>query len=130
MRNRLPHRAEAYVDGAVHTSGLENLWSLLKRAIKGTYEAAEEKRPAQERPPGCREFEMLLKNVVSAPPLRRVGWCSVGTYNFSASSDSSLLTCEKAVMLTASKWSSSRTSRPASVASLQIFETLNLKFLL
>jgi hypothetical protein len=29
--------AEAYVDGAVHTNGLENFWSLLKRAIKGTY---------------------------------------------------------------------------------------------
>jgi transposase-like protein len=29
--------AEAYVDGQVHTNGLENYWSLLKRAIKGTY---------------------------------------------------------------------------------------------
>ncbi len=29
--------AEAYVDGAVHTNGLENFWGLLKRAIKGTY---------------------------------------------------------------------------------------------
>ena len=29
--------AEAYVDGQVHTNGLENFWSLLKRAIKGTY---------------------------------------------------------------------------------------------
>ncbi len=29
--------AEAYVDGNVHTSRLENFWSLLKRAIKGTY---------------------------------------------------------------------------------------------
>jgi len=29
--------AESYVDGAVHTNGLENFWSLLKRAIKGTY---------------------------------------------------------------------------------------------
>jgi len=29
--------AEKYVDGAVHTNGLENFWSLLKRSIKGTY---------------------------------------------------------------------------------------------
>lgn len=29
--------AKAYVRGNVHTNGLENFWSLLKRAIKGTY---------------------------------------------------------------------------------------------
>ena len=29
--------AEYYVDGAVHTNGIENFWSLLKRGIKGTY---------------------------------------------------------------------------------------------
>jgi hypothetical protein len=29
--------AESYVRGKVHTNGLENFWSLLKRAIKGTY---------------------------------------------------------------------------------------------
>jgi transposase-like protein len=33
--------AEAYVDGQVHTNGLENFWSLLKRAIKGTYVSVE-----------------------------------------------------------------------------------------
>jgi transposase-like protein len=33
--------AEAYVDGAVHTNGLENFWSLLKRALKGTYISVE-----------------------------------------------------------------------------------------
>lgn len=33
--------AEAYVDGAVHTNGLENFWSLLKRALKGTYVSVE-----------------------------------------------------------------------------------------
>lgn len=33
--------AEAYADGQVHTNGLENFWSLLKRAIKGTYIAVE-----------------------------------------------------------------------------------------
>jgi transposase-like protein len=33
--------AESYVDGTVHTNGLENFWSLLKRAIKGTYVSVE-----------------------------------------------------------------------------------------
>lgn len=29
--------AVRYVDGRVHTNGIENFWSLLKRALKGTY---------------------------------------------------------------------------------------------
>lgn len=29
--------AIAYVDGQIHTNGLENFWSLLKRMLKGTY---------------------------------------------------------------------------------------------
>ncbi len=33
--------AECYVDGQVHTNGLENFWSLLKRALRGTYVAVE-----------------------------------------------------------------------------------------
>ena len=33
--------AEAYVDGNIHTNGCENFWSLLKRAIKGTYVSIE-----------------------------------------------------------------------------------------
>ncbi len=33
--------AEAYADGAVHTNGLENFWSLLKRSLKGTYVSVE-----------------------------------------------------------------------------------------
>jgi transposase-like protein len=33
--------AEAYVDGAIHTNGMENFWSLLKRTIKGTYVSVE-----------------------------------------------------------------------------------------
>jgi transposase-like protein len=33
--------AVAYVDGAVHTNGMENYWSLLKRGIKGTYVSVE-----------------------------------------------------------------------------------------
>lgn len=33
--------AERYVDGEVHTNGCENFWSLLKRAIRGTYVSVE-----------------------------------------------------------------------------------------
>ncbi len=33
--------AECYVKGNVHTNGMENFWSLLKRAIKGTYVSVE-----------------------------------------------------------------------------------------
>ena len=32
---------EKYVDGRVHTNGLENFWSLLKRGLNGTYVAVE-----------------------------------------------------------------------------------------
>jgi len=40
IHNVIDH-AEAYVNGQVHTNGCENFWSLLKRAIKGTYVAVE-----------------------------------------------------------------------------------------
>ena len=33
--------AEEYVRGNVHTNGIENFWSLLKRGIKGTYVSVE-----------------------------------------------------------------------------------------
>lgn len=32
---------ERYVDGNVHTNGIENFWSLLKRGIGGTYVSVE-----------------------------------------------------------------------------------------
>jgi hypothetical protein len=32
---------EAYVDGNVHTNGIENFWSLLKRTLNGTYVSVE-----------------------------------------------------------------------------------------
>ncbi len=35
------NHAEKYVDGLVHTNGVENFWSLLKRSIKGTYVSVE-----------------------------------------------------------------------------------------
>ena len=33
--------AEKYVDGQIHTCGIDNFWSLLKRTIKGTYVSVE-----------------------------------------------------------------------------------------
>ncbi len=35
--HQMINHAEAYVNGQVHTNGLENFWSLTKRCIKGTY---------------------------------------------------------------------------------------------
>ncbi len=40
-QHRVINHAEAYAQGAVHTNGLENFWSLLKRTIKGTYISVE-----------------------------------------------------------------------------------------
>jgi transposase-like protein len=35
------NHAEKYVEGNIHTNGIENFWSLLKRSIKGTYVSVE-----------------------------------------------------------------------------------------
>jgi transposase-like protein len=35
------NHAERYVEGNVHTNGIENFWSLLKRSLKGTYVSVE-----------------------------------------------------------------------------------------
>jgi transposase-like protein len=39
--HKIVNHAETYVDGQVHTNGIENFWSLLKRAIRGTYVSVE-----------------------------------------------------------------------------------------
>ena len=39
--HRVIRHAESYAKGQVHTNGLENFWSLLKRAVKGTYVSVE-----------------------------------------------------------------------------------------
>jgi hypothetical protein len=41
FQHKFIDHAEAYAKGNVHTNGLENFWSLLKRAIKGTYISVE-----------------------------------------------------------------------------------------
>ena len=39
------NHAVKYVDGRVHTNGLENFWSLLKRGLNGTYVSVEPYQP-------------------------------------------------------------------------------------
>ncbi len=39
--HKIVNHAVQYVDGQVHTNGLENYWSLLKRGINGTYVSVE-----------------------------------------------------------------------------------------
>lgn len=45
LKNYFPHEVinhmEAYVKGRVHTNGIENFWSLLKRGLNGTYVSVE-----------------------------------------------------------------------------------------
>lgn len=36
-QHKVINHAEKYVDGMIHTNGLENFWSLLKRSLGGTY---------------------------------------------------------------------------------------------
>jgi transposase-like protein len=70
---------KGYVDGQVHTNGIENFWSLLKRGLRGTYVAVEpfhldsyvdeqvfrfNNRGSKEKPVNDGErFEMLLSQV-------------------------------------------------------------------
>jgi len=39
--HKVINHAETYVKGIIHTNGVENFWSLLKRGIKGTYVSVE-----------------------------------------------------------------------------------------
>ena len=39
--HKVINHAESYVEGNVHTNGIENFWSLLKRGIRGTYVSVE-----------------------------------------------------------------------------------------
>jgi hypothetical protein len=40
-KHKVINHAAQYVDGQVHTNGIENFWSLLKRGITGTYVSIE-----------------------------------------------------------------------------------------
>lgn len=39
--HKVVNHAEQYVNGNIHTNGLENFWSLLKRGLSGTYISVE-----------------------------------------------------------------------------------------
>lgn len=39
--HKVINHMESYVEGNIHTNGIENFWSLLKRGIKGTYVSVE-----------------------------------------------------------------------------------------
>lgn len=39
--HKVINHAEKYAEGKIHTNGLENFWSLLKRAVRGTYVSIE-----------------------------------------------------------------------------------------
>jgi transposase-like protein len=41
FRHNVINHLESYVDGNLHTNGIENFWSLLKRTIGGTYVSVE-----------------------------------------------------------------------------------------
>jgi len=41
FNHKVIDHAERYVEGRIHTNGLENFWSLLKRGLKGTYVSTE-----------------------------------------------------------------------------------------
>jgi transposase-like protein len=41
FEHKVVDHAEKYVDGRIHTNGLENFWSLTKRQLKGTYISVE-----------------------------------------------------------------------------------------
>jgi transposase-like protein len=41
FQHQVIDHAVAYVDGEIHTNGLENFWSLLKRGVHGTYVSVE-----------------------------------------------------------------------------------------
>jgi transposase-like protein len=71
--------SKGYVDGQVHTNGIENFWSLLKRGLRGTYVAVEpfhldryideqifrfNNRGSKEQPVNDGErFELLLSQI-------------------------------------------------------------------
>ena len=68
------NHAESYARGKVHTNGIENFWSLLKRAIKGTYVSVEPFhlfryldqqtfRYNSRKADDCGRFQRLLGNI-------------------------------------------------------------------
>lgn len=52
------HSSRQYVNGDIHTNGIENVWSILKRGLRGTYI-----RPSRQyMKQYCKEFEFRFNN--------------------------------------------------------------------
>ena len=77
--------AVAYVDGKIHTNGMENFWSLLKRGISGTYVSVEPfhlfryldeqtYRFNNRKVTDAERFSMAVQGITG----RRVTWKEVG----------------------------------------------------
>ncbi len=75
FQHQVVDHAVAYVDGQVHTNGLENFWSLLKRGISGTYVSVEPfhlfryldeqvYRFNQRRLTDAERFDLAIKGIV------------------------------------------------------------------
>jgi transposase-like protein len=79
--HKIVDHATRYVDGKVHTNGMENFWSLLKRGLGGTYVSVEpfhlfryldeqvfrynNRKDAFKRPiPDSERFNLALSNIV------------------------------------------------------------------
>lgn len=52
------NHAKCYVQGRIHTNGLENFWSLLKRCIRSTYVAVDPEHLQRYLDEQCRRFNM------------------------------------------------------------------------
>ena len=79
--HKVVDHAETYVKGNVHTNGLENFWSLLKRAIRGTYVSVEPFhlfryldeqtfRYNERKATDCERFAMVLGSIAG----KRLTW--------------------------------------------------------
>jgi transposase-like protein len=93
LKNYFPHEVinhmEAYVRGKVHTNGIENFWSLLKRGLNGTYIAVESfhlqryvdeqvfrynhRKHGEEKVSDSDRFRLLLSQIVG----KRLTWAEV-----------------------------------------------------
>ena len=71
---------ESYVQGRVHTNGLENSWSLLKRILKGSYVSVD---PADVQAyVDDRAYRSLTERILRSAPVKRSnsdGWSLAGS---------------------------------------------------
>jgi hypothetical protein len=85
------NHAEEYVRGHIHTNGIENFWSLLKRSIKGTYVSVDPihlQRYVTEQAFRFNERKgtdyIRFATVVSSIIGKRLTWKELTTHDFQA----------------------------------------------